>query len=491
MQQLLYYLFYEMWVVSGARGSMGQVTQMVGMKGLISNAQGETIELPITSSFKEGLTPIEYFITTHGARKGMTDTALNTARAGYLTRRLFVVAQSVMITEDDCGTKEGVQIHRVGVSGIATPLVKSVTGRVLSKDIEKNGTVLFKRNHLVSKDDAKILDKEAIDDVWVRSPLTCKTAQGICTHCYGYDLGRNKLVEVGEAVGTIAAQAIGEPGTQLTMRTFHAGGVATVGGDITAGLPRVEEIFDNRSPKNPAVIATHDGVISEVKEVNKERVIKLVPDVPTKSKKGSEVEYVFHYARTPIVKVGQHVSKGDFLTDGSADLEELFELGGKERAQEYIITEAKKIYELQGENVSRKHLEVVVREMFSRVRISEVGDSHFAIGDYVEKFELDEVNRAIKAKNGLEAKGGSVVMGIGEASLNRRSFLSAASFQHTNRMLISASLKANKDPLYGIMENVIIGRLIPAGTGFKGSSKYNMIEEVKAKIETENQEIEG
>jgi DNA-directed RNA polymerase subunit beta' len=260
---------------------------MVGMKGLISNAQGETIELPITSSFKEGLTPIEYFITTHGARKGMTDTALNTARAGYLTRRLFVVAQSVMITEDDCGTKEGVQIHRVGVSGIATPLVKSVTGRVLSKDIEKNGTVLFKRNHLVSKDDAKILDKEAIDDVWVRSPLTCKTAQGICTHCYGYDLGRNKLVEVGEAVGTIAAQAIGEPGTQLTMRTFHAGGVATVGGDITAGLPRVEEIFDNRSPKNPAVIATHDGVISEVKEVNKERVIKLVPDVPTKSKKGS------------------------------------------------------------------------------------------------------------------------------------------------------------------------------------------------------------
>lgn len=467
-------------VVSGARGSMGQVTQMVGMKGLISNAQGETIELPITSSFKEGLTPIEYFITTHGARKGMTDTALNTARAGYLTRRLFVVAQSVMVTEEDCGTKEGVEIKRVGASGIATPMVKSVTGRVLSKDIEKDGKVLFKRNHLVTKDDAKVLDAENIDSLFVRSPLTCKTAQGVCAQCYGYDLGKNKLVEVGEAIGTVAAQAIGEPGTQLTMRTFHAGGVATVGGDITAGLPRIEEIFDNRSPKNPAVVATHDGVITEVKEVNKERIIKMLPDVPTKSKKGSEVEYTFHYARVPVVKVGQHVSKGDFLTDGSADLEELFELAGKERAQEYIITEAKKIYELQGENVSRKHLEVVVREMFSRVRIKEVGDSHFAVGDYVERFELDEVNRAIRGKNGIEAQAGHVVMGIGEASLNRRSFLSAASFQHTNRMLIAASLKANKDPLYGIMENVIIGRLIPAGTGFKGSKKHQMIEDFKA-----------
>jgi DNA-directed RNA polymerase subunit beta' len=375
-----------------------------------------------------------------------------------------------MVTEEDCGCKEGVLIQKVGASGISTSHVKSLTGRVLSKDIEQDGQVLFKRNHLVSKDDATVLEKSGIQEVSVRSPLTCKTEQGVCTQCYGYDLGRNKLVEVGEAVGTVAAQAIGEPGTQLTMRTFHAGGVASVGGDITAGLPRIEEIFDNRTPKNPAVIATHDGMITDIREVNKERVIKLLPDVPTKSKKGSEVEYVFHYARTPVVKIGQHVSKGDFLTDGSADAEELFELAGKERAQEYIISEAKKIYELQGENVARKHLEVVVREMFSRVRVKEAGDTQFA---------LLEANRKVKHDGGIEAKADPVVMGIAEASLNRRSFLSAASFQHTNRMLISASLKANKDPLYGIMENVIIGRLIPAGTGFKGSVKHKMIEDFK------------
>ncbi len=471
---------YDM-VKSGARGSLGNLTQMVGMKGLIANAQGETIDLPITSSFKEGLTPIEYFITTHGARKGMTDTALNTARAGYLTRRLFVVAQSVMITEDDCSTKDGTLIKKVGASGISTSFVKSATGRILSRDIANDkGEVLFKRNHLVSKDDAVVIENSGISELWVRSPLTCKTDQGICAHCYGYDLGRNKMVEIGEAVGTIAAQAIGEPGTQLTMRTFHAGGVATVGGDITHGLPRVEEIFDNRSPKNPAIIATHDGLITEVKEVNKERVIKILPDTPTKSKKGSEVEYVFHYARMPVVKVGQHVTKGDFLTDGSADLDELFELAGKEPTQEYIIAEAKKIYELQGENVSRKHLEVVVREMFSRVRIKEPGDTQFANGDYIERFEMDEANRKVRTAKGLEARGEPVLMGIQEASLNRRSFLSAASFQHTHRMLIGASLKANHDPLYGIMENVIIGRLIPAGTGFKGSVKHKMIEDFKA-----------
>lgn len=471
-------------VLSGARGSVGNLTQMVGIKGLIQNAQGETIDFPITSSFKEGLTPIEYFITTHGARKGMTDTALNTARAGYLTRRLFVVAQSVMITEEDCGTTKGISIQRIGASGIESPFIKSVTGRILSKDVHgKGGDTLFKKNHLLSKDDAAKLDKEGLTEVFVRSPLTCETEIGICTQCYGYDLGRNKLVEVGEAIGTVAAQAIGEPGTQLTMRTFHAGGVATVGGDITQGLPRVEEVFDNRRPKNPAVIATHDGVITDIKDSGKEKIIKLLPDVPLKNnKKGSEIEYTAHYARMPLVKIGDHVSKGDFITDGSADVDELFEFAGKDRAQEYIISEVKKLYELQGENVSRKHIEVVVREMFGRVKIKEVGDSPFSINDVVEKFEFDQVNAEIKSRGGLEAKAEPVVMGIAEASLNRRSFLSAASFQHTHRMLISASLRANKDPLYGIMENVMIGRLIPAGTGFKGSKKHQMIEEVKKEI---------
>lgn len=478
---------YDM-VTSGARGSMGNITQMVGMKGMIQNAQGETIELPIISSFKEGLTPIEYFITTHGVRKGMTDTALNTARAGYLTRRLFVVAQDIMITEEDCGTKDGISITHKTASGITQSYVKSAAGRILAKDVEsKNGEVLFKRGHLLSKEDSSKLEAEGIAELFVRSPLTCKTDLGICTKCYGFDLAKGRIVDIGEAIGTVAAQAIGEPGTQLTMRTFHAGGVAVVGGDITAGLPRVEELFEIRAPKHPAVISKCDGVISEVKEIGKDRIIKVIPDAPAKGKKSSEVEYIFHYPRIPAVKANQHVSKGDILTDGHADIEELYKYGGKTIAQEYIISEAKKIYELQGDNLSRKHIEVIVRQMFSRVKIKEAGESSFAVGDYVEAVELEMENRQIRERNGIEAKGEAEIMGITEASLARRSVLSAASFQHTNRMLIAASLKAQTDPLYGIMENVIIGRLIPAGTGFKGSPKHKMIEDLQETVIQEEQ----
>ncbi len=466
-------------VVSGARGSIGQLSQMVGMKGLVQNAQGSTIELPIVSSFKEGLTPIEYFISTNGARKGMTDTALNTARAGYLTRRLFVVAQSVMVTEEDCGSKDGILVKRIGVLGIEASFAKTAAGRFAAKNIEINGEVIVKKDQLISKQDGLLFDKHGIQEVTVRSPLTCKTDRGICRYCYGSDLGTGKMVDIGEAVGTVAAQAIGEPGTQLTMRTFHTGGVATAGGDIASGLPRVEELFDNRPPKYPAVIATHDGVITDVKDNGKEKIIKLLPDVPTKSKKGSEVEYACHHARVTLVKVGQHVSKGQILTDGSANVNELYEFGGTQAAQEYIINEAKKLYELQGENVSRKHIEVIVREMFGRVAINEPGDSPFSTGDIVEKFEFDVINKELKKRNGTEAKGELVVMGILKASLNRKSFLASASFQHTHQMLIAAALKGNPDPLYGIMENVIIGRLIPAGTGFKGSPKYNMIEQLQ------------
>jgi len=477
---------YDM-VISEARGSIGNLTQMVGMKGLIANSQGETLELPVISSFKEGFTPIEYFTSTHGARKGMTDIALNTAKSGYLTRKLFVVAQSVMITEEDCGTKEGILVNRIGSSGINLSMFKIASGRVLAKDIANDaGEILFKRNHMITKEDAKSLDVQNISEVYVRSPLVCKTPGGICRMCYGSDLGRGKLVETGEAVGTIAAQAVGEPGTQLTMRTFHSGGVAVVGGDITAGLPRVEEIFERRNPKNAAVVVSHDGMITDIKEVGKEKLIKLLPDVPTKSKKGSEIEYSCHYARVPLVKVGQHVSKGDIITDGHASIEDLFNYAGQVRTQEYIISEVKKIYELQGENVSRKHIEIIVRQMFSRVKIKEAGDTQFAMGDIVEKFELDQENARIKELAGgrevMEAKGDAIALGITEASLTRRSFLSAASFQHTNRMLINASLKAQKDPLYGIMENVIIGRLIPAGSGFKDSEKWKMIEKVKQDV---------
>lgn len=469
---------YDM-VISGARGSMGQLTQMVGMKGMIQNSQGETIELPITSSFKEGLTPIEYFITTHGVRKGLTDTALNTAKAGYLTRRLFVVAQDIMITEEDCGTKESITITHKTASGISQSYVKSAAGRIVAKDVTNaDGTVIFKRGHLLTKDDALKLESEGIIELSVRSPLSCKTEMGICAACYGMDLAKGKLADLGEAVGTVAAQAIGEPGTQLTMRTFHSGGVAVVGGDITAGLPRVEELFELRAPKHPAIIAKVDGVISEVKDAGRDRIIKIIPDAPAKGKKIVETEYLFHHPRVPTVKVNQHVSKGDILTDGHADIEELYKYAGQSAAQEYIINEVKKIYELQGDSLNRKHIEIIVRQMFSRVKIKEAGDTPFAVGDHVENVELEVENRKARNNNGIEAKGDHVAMGITEASLSRRSVLSAASFQHTNRILIGASLKAQPDQLYGIMENVIIGRLIPAGTGFKGSPKNQMIQDL-------------
>lgn len=467
-------------VTSGARGTIGNITQMAGMKGLIQNSKGETIEIPVLSSSKEGLTPIEYFISSHGARKGLTDTALNTAKAGYLTRKLFVVAQSIVIHEADCGTKEGIIIAKETASGIETPLVKSVGGRVLAEDLKDDaGNVLFKRNHMLTKVEARELDAKGIRNVFVRSPMTCKTLNGICQQCYGLDLGKNKFVDVGEAVGTVAAQAIGEPGTQLTMRTFHAGGTASVGGDITAGLPRVEEIFEKRKPKNPAAISHVDGMVTEIRSTGKEKVIVIVPDISEKKSKSgkNEVELAVHPIRVLFVKVGDHVKKGDILTDGSCDIEELFRYAGREKAQEYVIAEVKKPYELQGESVSRKHIEVIVRQMFTRVKVKDAGDTPFSNGDIVEYFELVEENRQIKERGGIEAKGDPVVMGITDVSLSRRSFLSAASFQHTTKILIGSAVRGSSDELKGLMENVLIGRLIPAGTGFKGSAKHKMIQD--------------
>ncbi|MFA6301135.1 MAG: DNA-directed RNA polymerase subunit beta' [Candidatus Paceibacterota bacterium] len=459
---------------SKARGNMGSLTQLVGMIGLIQNNQGKILEFPIIPSYYEGLSPIEYFVITHGARKGASDTALNTAKAGYLTRRLVDVAQDVVITEEDCGTKEGKMVTRENISGIEIPLSKNIRGRVLVADLkDKDGKVVYKKGFLITKEEARNIEGAGFTEVFVRSPLTCKTAHGLCVQCYGLDLGRNHLVEQGEAVGIIAAQAIGEPGTQLTLRTFHSGGVA--GTDITTGLPRVEEIFERRVPKNPAVVSETDGEVIEIKDKDgKEKIIKVLSDSKEDGKK-NEMEYVVLFRRTPLVKVGEKVTKGQLLTDGSADIAEMFRLGNKELVEEYIIAEINKVYELQSASISRKHTEIIIRQMFSRRKIKDAGETNFSAGDIVENTALIEENQRIVELGGKEAKAEIVVLGITEVSLRTKSWLSAASFQNTNRVLIENAIKGGVDNLRGLKENVIIGRLIPAGTGF--GNKFGRTEE--------------
>ena len=472
---------YDM-TYSGARGSLGNLNQMAGMKGIIQNVSGEALEFPITSNYKEGLTPLEYFITTHGSRKGLTDTALNTAKAGYLTRRLFDVAQDEIVTEEDCGAKDGTIIHKKTASGIEMPLSKNIKGRFLAEDVkDEKGETVFKRGHFITKADAVAIDSLKIESVAVRSPLGCKSTSGVCVKCYGADLGNNKIIELGEAVGTVAAQAIGEPGTQLTMRTFHQGGVAAAAGDITAGLPRVEEIFEKRKPKNPSVISHIEGVVTEIKSVGTDRLIIVAPEAGEVKGKKLDNEYVVSALRSIIVRPGQKVAKGEILTDGSADLDELFRYAGREKTENYIIHEVSKLYELQGAAVSHKHIELIVRQMFSRRKVKDAGGSRFTRGDIIEVSELVEANAAMKEAGLEEAKADPVIMGITEVSLSRASFLSAASFQHTPRVLIQAAIKGVEDDLVGLKENVIIGRLIPAGTSFKGGYKEKLIWEAMSK----------
>ena len=476
---------YDMWQ-SGARGSLSQITQMAGMKGLIQKTGGDTMEFPILSCRKEGLTPIEYFITTHGSRKGQTDTALRTAQAGYLTRRLFDVAQDIIVQEDDCGTKNGFKIKKKTASGIGDSIVKAVKGRFLAEDVkDASGKILFKKGHFVDKYDAVVIEEAGVEEVLVYSPLECESKKGICVKCYGVDFGNNKIIEVGAAVGTIAAQAIGEPGTQLTMRTFHAGGAASVGGDITQGLPRVEEVFEKRRPKNPATISRVSGIVTDIKETEKSKVITILPDIGEKkiSAKGKmEEEHIVSPLRVILVKVNQKVGRGDIITDGSADLEELFKYGGKEKAQDYIIDEISRLYELQGEAVSRKHIEIVVRQMFSRRKVLDVGSSSFMRREVIEESILVKENEKIKKEKGDLITSEPVIMGITEVSLTRRSFLSAASFQNTTRVLTESAVQGREDKLVGLKENVIIGRLIPAGTGYEGSRKAKEIQDLKARM---------
>jgi DNA-directed RNA polymerase subunit beta' len=482
---------------SGARGSLSQITQMVGMKGLIASTSGQVIEFPIISSMKEGLTPVEYFISTHGSRKGLADTALNTAKAGYLTRRLFDVAQDAIIAEKKCKTKTGVWIRRGEPAGIDVPFVRNIKGRYLAADaVTSDGTIVAAKDAFLAKDVAEKVDAAGINEVYVFSPLTCETVRGLCQRCYGLDLGKNEIVELGEAVGTVAAQAIGEPATQLTMRTFHAGGTATVGGDITTGLPRVEEVFERRLPKNPAVIATVDGQVLEIREQGKEKMIVVLPKEGQKARtsktvkksnaKSETIEYLVHFRRTPLVKVGDAIKLGDLLTDGSVDVVELFKHAGRERTQDYIIHETSRIYEMQGASVSRKHIEVIVRQMFSRVRIKQhAGESHLVAGDIVEQSQWAEENDRLRSLGLDELKVDALVMGISEVSLTRESFLSSASFQHTTKTLIKNAIRGSVDHLLGLKENVIIGRLIPAGTGFPGSAKAEIVRDARRKRDAE------
>ena len=461
---------------SGARGSIKQVTKMVGIKGLTQGPSGRVIDFPMVPSLKEGLSPLEYFISTHGSRKGLTDTALNTAKAGYLTRRLVDVAQDVVVIDADCGEKEGIHLTVENASGIEITLGRSSRGRVMAKDvIGGDGKVVFKKGSLLGRDEAQLVEKSGATEIFVRSPLTCKTLRGVCQQCYGMDLGRGTLVAMGETVGIVAAQAIGEPGTQLTMRTFHAGGAA--GEDITMGLPRVEDIFERQTPKAQAVVCKLDGFIADIKQGEKEDLIIVVLSRdPKKEKKDAtdkekekdikEAEHSVSFRRSPIVKIGQDVKAGDLLTNGYADIDELFKYGGIDRAQRYIISEINKIYETQGASISRKHCEVIVRQMFSRRKIKVSGDTRFSVGDIVEESEL-AVENARVGKLGKElAKGDNLVLGITEVALTKESFLSAASFQNTSRVLIEAAVQGATDRLYGLKENVILGRLIPAGTGF-------------------------
>lgn len=477
-------------VISGARGSMGQLVQMAGMKGLIQNTKRETIEFPVIGSYKEGLSPIEYFITTHGSRSGLADVALNTARAGYLTRKLFDVAQDAIVTEEDCETKECIDIGRVSALGIEIDMAKNIRGRYTAKDVvDAEGKTLFPRGHFLTLDDAKAIEASSVEKASVRSPLTCKSHHGICRTCYGADVTTWEPVALGEAVGTVAAQAIGEPGTQLTMHMKHAGGAVLEGGDVVQGLPRVEEVFERRAPKNPAVLAGVSGLVTDIKEDGTGKIVMITPEIGEKTKKNSE--YPIYPPRTVIVSVGQKVQKGDFLSDGSADLPDLLKYAGREKTQEYIIHATSKIYQLQGVTISRKHMEVIIRQMFSRMRVKSSGSTRLMAGEVIEAWELSEANRIAKAEGGESATAETHLLGITEASLTRRSFLSASSFQNTTRILINAAIRGAEDKLRGLKENVIIGRLIPAGTGFNGSPKWEIVQKIRDEEEAKRRAREA
>ncbi|MDO8743272.1 MAG: DNA-directed RNA polymerase subunit beta' [Candidatus Azambacteria bacterium] len=467
---------------SRARGSWKQLTQIAGLKGLVQNPAGDIIDLPIISSFKEGFNVLEYFISTHGARKGSADTALRTASAGYLTRRLVDVAQDVVITDADCGDDVGLVMKRKDSEEFGISLGARIFGRTLLDNVKSgDGKIIIKAGDVVKRSVAELIDKEEISEIKILSPITCKAKGGICQKCYGYDLGHNQLVGIGMAVGIIAAQAIGEPGTQLTMRTFHTGGVATAD-DITAGLPRIQEVFEARIPKGKAVISEIDGKVVEIIDKGKQKLIRIAPSNPSSKEKEEkekpssakasegkkeEIEYSVSGGNTLWVNKNDLVIKGQQLSEGSLDLKELFIISGMSAAINHILNEVQKIYASNGSDINAKHIEVIIRQMFGRVRVKDVGDSNFTPGDIVEKTVFIEENNRIKKLKAKPATAVQLLMGITKVALTTESWMSAASFQETAKVLINAATESKSDKLRGLKENVILGRLIPAGTGYK------------------------
>ena len=464
-------------VESKARGNWGTVNQLAGMRGLMVKPDGELIELPVKSNFKEGLNVLEYFISTHGARKGLVDTALRTAEAGYLTRRLVDVAQDVVVKEEDCKDREGYVIYAEDNKFTGESFGKRLRGRVLLEEIrDLDGKIVAKKNQIVDKKTAAEIEKCGLKQIKIRSLITCKAVDGVCRLCYGWDLSKNKLVGIGQAVGIVTAQAIGEPGTQLTMRTFHSGGVASVS-DITMGLPRVVEIFEARSPMGKALISEVDGKVSSVEEKGGQHLIKII------SGTGEEHQYLTLPGAMPWVSAGDLVTMGQQLSEGHVDLKELYQTSGDIAVvARYIIREVQSVYFSAGSGINEKHVELIARQIFSRVRIVDGGDSDLLPGDVVEKRTVLEANQLVEQDNGKPATFRPVLLGITKVSLSTESFLSAASFQETAKTLIEASIMGKEDKLRGLKENVIIGRLIPAGTGYK--------EMVLGEVETPKEVVE-
>jgi len=462
---------YEM-ARSGARGDISQLVQLAGMRGLMADPSGKILDIPIRSSFREGLDVMEFFISTHGARKGLADTALRTADSGYLTRRLVDVSQDVIVREEDCGTESGITAMDIGGEGenAIENLEERCIGRLAAENVvhPESKEVIVARNELISEDKAGEITEAGIKEVKIRSLLTCETNHGVCRKCYGKNLATGEIVDIGEAVGIIAAQSIGEPGTQLTMRTFHTGGVA--GDDITQGLPRVEELFEGRTPKGQAIITEKAGEVKIIEKKNSQRV--LIED-----EEGKKKTYQIPYGSKLIVQDGQQVAVGDKLTDGPLDPNILMEIKGETVVQNYLLEEIQNVYRSQGVVINDKHIEVVLRQMMKKVRVVDAGDTDLIPGALVNKFEIREANKKAQQQNGKPAVTEPELLGITKASLNTDSFLSAASFQETTRVLTEASLEGKVDHLRGLKENVIIGQLIPAGTGMKYYRDIDILDE--------------